>query len=118
MIAKMNKAPEQYKTKELCQLLKLPRSSYYYQVKGKSLNDNTNAMIKFIKQTAIEVGYTYGKRRMRVSLNSRPLKTTPNKPKPPILPTIQINKTAFYPAPQKTLGILQKISPVFAKTKK
>jgi len=49
---------------------------------------------------------------------SRPLKTTPNKPKPPILPTIQINKTAFYPAPQKTLGILQKISPVFAKTKK
>jgi len=56
---------------------------------------------------------------------SRPLKTHPNqtkpnqtKPKPPILPTIQINKTAFYPAPQKTLGILQKISPVFAKTKK
>jgi hypothetical protein len=36
----------------------------YYQVKGKSLNDNTNAMIKFIKQTAIEVGYTYGKRRI------------------------------------------------------
>jgi hypothetical protein len=31
-------------------------------------------------------------------------------------PTIHINKTAFYPAPQKTLGILQKISPVFAKT--
>jgi hypothetical protein len=27
-------------------------------------------------------------------------------------------KTAFYPTPQKTLGILQKISPVFAKTKK
>jgi hypothetical protein len=31
--------------------------------------------------------------------------------------TIQINKIAFYPTPQKTLGILQKISPVFAKTK-
>jgi hypothetical protein len=28
------------------------------------------------------------------------------------------NKTAFYPVPQKTLGILQKINPVFAKTKK
>ncbi|VVH59032.1 hypothetical protein BAZOLSSOX_2609 [uncultured Gammaproteobacteria bacterium] len=45
-----------------------------------------------------------------------------NHPKPnqnhPFFPTIQINKTAFYPAPQKTLGILQKISPVFAKTKK
>jgi hypothetical protein len=25
---------------------------------------------------------------------------------------------SFYPTPQKTLGILQKISPVFAKTKK
>jgi hypothetical protein len=35
-----------------------------------------------------------------------------------IFPTIQINKTAFYPTPQKTLGVLQKISPVFAKTKK
>jgi hypothetical protein len=30
----------------------------------------------------------------------------------------KINKTAFYPVPQKTLGILQKINPVFAKTKK
>ena len=49
MIAKMNKAPEQYKTKELCQLLKLPRSSYYYQIKDKPVNDNTHAMIKFIK---------------------------------------------------------------------
>jgi hypothetical protein len=58
MIAKMNKAPEQYKTKELCQLLKLPRSSYYYQIKDKPANDNTHAMIKFIKQTAIEVGHT------------------------------------------------------------
>jgi len=51
-------------TKELCQLLKLPRSSYYYQIKDKSANNNTDAMIKFIKQTAIEVGHTYGKRRM------------------------------------------------------
>ncbi|CAC9522747.1 hypothetical protein [uncultured Gammaproteobacteria bacterium] len=52
-------------------------------------------------------------------INSRPLKThsKPNQ-NHPIFPTIQINKTAFYPAPQKTLGILQKISPVFAKTKK
>jgi hypothetical protein len=37
----------------------------------KSLNYNTNAMIKFIKQTAIEVGPAYGKRRMRVSLNNQ-----------------------------------------------
>ncbi len=52
-------------------------------------------------------------------LHSRPLKTHSKQTKtPPIFPTIQINKTAFYPAPQKTLGILQKISPVFAKTKK
>jgi hypothetical protein len=46
-------------------------TTYYYQIKGKSLNDNTNAMIKFIKQTAIEVGPAYGKRRMRVSLNNQ-----------------------------------------------
>ena len=71
MIVKMSKACKQYNTKELCELLKLPRSSYYYQVKDKPVNDNTNAMIKFIKQTAIEVGHTYGKRRMRVALNSQ-----------------------------------------------
>jgi hypothetical protein len=34
------------------------------------------------------------------------------------MPLVLANKTAFYPTPQKTLGILQKISPVFAKTKK
>ncbi len=62
MIAKMNRACKQYKTNKLYQLLKLPLSSYYYQVKGKSLNNNTNVMIKFIKQTAIEVGRTYDKR--------------------------------------------------------
>jgi hypothetical protein len=60
--AKMNRACKQYKTNKLYQLLKLPLSSFYYQVKGKSLNNNTNAMIKFIKQTAIEVGRTYDKR--------------------------------------------------------
>jgi plasmid replication initiation protein len=32
--------------------------------------------------------------------------------------TRYFNTCVFYPAPQKTLGILQKISPVFAKTKK
>ena len=50
------------------------------------------------------------------ALPSRPLKTQPNQTKPnqnhPFFPTIQINKTAFYPTPQKILGILQKISPV------
>ena len=56
MITKMNKACKQYNTKELCQLLKLPRSSYYYQVKDKPVNDNTSSMIKFIKQTAIDAG--------------------------------------------------------------
>ncbi|SMN00356.1 Mobile element protein [uncultured Candidatus Thioglobus sp.] len=71
MITKMNKACKQYNTKELCQLLKLPRSSYYYQTKDKPISNNIHAMIKFIKQTAIEVGHTYGKRRMRVSLNNQ-----------------------------------------------
>lgn len=71
MIVKMNKACKKYNTQELCELLKLPRSSYYYQVKDKPINEYTNAMIKFIKRTAIEVGHTYGKRRMRVSLNQQ-----------------------------------------------
>jgi putative transposase len=70
MITKMNKTCKQYKTKELCQLLKLSRSSYYYQIKDKPVSSNTHNMIKFIKQTALEVGHTYGKRRMRVSLNN------------------------------------------------
>lgn len=30
-----------------------------------------NAMIECIKQTAVEVGHTYGKRRMQVALNSQ-----------------------------------------------
>ena len=71
MITQMNKACKPYHTKELCQLLKLPRSSYYYQIKDKPVNDNTNAMIKFIKQTAIEVKHTYGKRRMQVALKNK-----------------------------------------------
>ncbi|SMM97753.1 Mobile element protein [uncultured Candidatus Thioglobus sp.] len=71
MITKMNKACKQYNTKELCQLLKLPRSSYYYQIKDKPISNNIHAMIKFIKQTAIEVGHTYGKRRMQVVLNNQ-----------------------------------------------
>ncbi len=71
MIAKMNKACRQYNTKELCQLLKLPRSSYYYQIKDKPASANTSAMIEFIKQTAIEVGHTYGKRRMKITLNNQ-----------------------------------------------
>ncbi|CAC9556372.1 hypothetical protein [uncultured Gammaproteobacteria bacterium] len=40
------------------QLLKTPRSSYYYQFKDKPVNDNTSSMIKFIKQTVIEIGQT------------------------------------------------------------
>jgi hypothetical protein len=36
----------------------------------------------------------------------------------PIFPTIQINKTVFYPTPQKTLGVLQKISPVVLQFKR
>jgi hypothetical protein len=45
-------------------------SSYYYQIKDKPANDNTHAMIKFIKQTAIEVGHTYGKRIVQMRLHS------------------------------------------------
>jgi hypothetical protein len=71
MIVKMNKANKQYNIKQLCRLLKLPCSSYYYQAKAKLANGNTNTIINIIKQTAIEVGHTYGKRRMKIILNNQ-----------------------------------------------
>jgi hypothetical protein len=71
MITTVNKANKQYNTHELCQLLKLSRSSYYDQIKPKLHNDKTVAMIESIKQIALEVGHTYGKRRMRIILNQQ-----------------------------------------------
>ena len=73
MIAKMNKAYTSYNTRELCTLLKLPRSSYYYQAKAndKPMSDTTNSMIQSMKQISIETGHTYGKRRLKHHLNAQ-----------------------------------------------
>jgi hypothetical protein len=76
---------------------------------------------KPIKQAVCDRGYVGAKVVLGVNiiLPKKALKRDNRyqQEKPPILPTIQINKTAFYPTPQKTLGILQKISPVFAPIK-
>ncbi|CAC9950386.1 hypothetical protein [uncultured Gammaproteobacteria bacterium] len=73
MITKMNKAHECYNTRELCQLLKLPRSRYYYQAKvsNKPISDTTNSMIQSMRKISIETGYTYGKRRLKHHLNTK-----------------------------------------------
>jgi len=56
MITKMNKTQPCYNTRELCKLLKLPRSSYYYQVKAsnKSTDAVTKPIVQSIKQISIE----------------------------------------------------------------
>jgi transposase InsO family protein len=73
MITKMNKAHKYYNTRELCKLLKLPRSSYYYQAKviNKPMSDTIKSMIQSMKQISIETGYTYGKRRLKHHLNAK-----------------------------------------------
>jgi hypothetical protein len=74
MITKMNKVHECCNTRELCQLLKLPRSRYYYQAKvsNKPISDTTNSMIQSMRKISIETGYTYGKRRLKHYLNTKP----------------------------------------------
>ncbi len=66
----MNKACQQYNTKELCELFNHVRSSYYYQAQDKSMNDGTKVIIKSMKQISLETGYTYGRRRLQRQLNS------------------------------------------------
>lgn len=67
----MNQACKQYDSKELCQLFKHTRSSYYYQTKDKPVSNNTSTMIKSIQQIALETGHIYGKRRMQIALKSQ-----------------------------------------------
>jgi transposase InsO family protein len=73
MITKLNKAHKYYNTRELCKLLKLPRSSYYYQAKvnDKPMNDTIKSIIQSMKQISIETGHTYGKRRLKHHLNAK-----------------------------------------------
>ena len=64
----MKKAYSHYTASELCQVLDVPSSSYYYQAQAPSLADIE--LITHIKCIAKETGNTYGKRRMQVELAS------------------------------------------------
>ena len=74
MITKMSKANKHYNIKELCKLFDISRSSYYYQVKDKVVDNNTTKIISSIKRIAIESRHTYGKRRMQIMLNKQGFK--------------------------------------------
>jgi hypothetical protein len=62
----MNKAHSHYTVSELCQVLDVASSSYYYQAQAPSLADIE--LISQIKCIAKETGNTDGKRRMQVEL--------------------------------------------------
>lgn len=64
----MKKAYSHYTVSELCQILNVPGSSYYYQARESSLAESE--LITQIKDIAQETGNTYGKRRMQVELTS------------------------------------------------
>ena len=64
----MKKAYSRYTTSELCRVLDVSSSSYYYQAQESSLTELE--LINQIKCIAKETGYTYGKRRMQVELAS------------------------------------------------
>jgi hypothetical protein len=70
IIFKLSRACQQYNTKELCDLFDHSRSSYYYQSKDKIVVESTKAIIKPMKQISLEVGYTYGMRRLQCQLVS------------------------------------------------
>jgi hypothetical protein len=57
-----------YTASELCQILDVPSSSYYYQAQEPSLTELK--LITQIKCITQETGNTYGKRRMQVELTS------------------------------------------------
>jgi len=70
----MKKANPDYTVHELCLLFQLSERTYYAQVRQKPMNHKELCMIATIKSIADETGYTYGKRRMRVSLEHQGFK--------------------------------------------
>ena len=68
LVKHMKKAHSHYTVSELCQVLDVASSSYYYQAQAPSLADIE--LITQIKCIAKETGNTYGKRKMQVALAS------------------------------------------------
>ncbi|VAW74757.1 Mobile element protein [hydrothermal vent metagenome] len=64
LISTMNKANKKYTIRELCRVLDIKSSSYYYQCQVKWVKPEVMQMITTLKMTAVETNNTYGKRRM------------------------------------------------------
>ena len=64
----MKKAYDEYNVSELCNVLDVPSSTYYYQAQAPCLVELE--LMTQIKCIAQETGNTYGKRRMQVELAS------------------------------------------------
>jgi transposase InsO family protein len=65
----MKKAYKQCSIKDFCKLFRISRSSYYYQIQANKNSDETQKLLKEIKQIAIDTGHTYGKRRIKKALD-------------------------------------------------
>ncbi len=74
MITSMSKANKNYNIKELCKLFDINRSSYYYQIKDKIVDNSTTKIISLIKRIVIESRHTYGKRRVNIMLKKQGFK--------------------------------------------
>lgn len=68
----MKKAHKEYSIKELCELFQLAQSSFYYQPKG--LTAEQEKIIIEIKSIANETHDSYGKRRMKIELHDKGFK--------------------------------------------
>jgi transposase InsO family protein len=70
----MKKATVAYTVTELCSLFQHSERTYYAQIRQKPINHKELVITAAIKSTATETGNTYGKRRLRVSLQQQGFK--------------------------------------------
>ncbi|VAW74869.1 Mobile element protein [hydrothermal vent metagenome] len=70
MISTIKKANKKYTIRELCRLLGVKSSTFYYQQEEKLIKPDVVKMLSIIKSTATETHDTYGKRRMAKVLNN------------------------------------------------
>lgn len=68
MIKELKMANKDYTIKELCDVFGQKPSTYYDQVKEKPACPEKLEIIRILKESAIESGNTYGKRRMKEAL--------------------------------------------------
>jgi transposase InsO family protein len=102
----MKKANPDYTVNELCLLFQFSERTYYAQFQQKPVNHKELSMITTIKSIADETGHTYGKRRMRVSLEHQGLKLGIHKTRTlmrkALVVAITPKKKHYYPNTGKT----------------